>query len=101
MCILTEFMASGSLADILGNATVKLEWKKRLKMLRSAAVGVNYLHSLEPCIIHRDLKPSNLLVPFIKPANVCRACRVVSCRVVSCVSCVSDIRDAALLGGLR
>jgi serine/threonine protein kinase len=73
MCILTEFMPSGSLADILPNATIKLEWKKRLKMLRSAAVGINYLHSLEPCIIHRDLKPSNLLVrspreraPFVR-----------------------------------
>jgi serine/threonine protein kinase len=62
MCILTEFMPAGSLADILPNAAIKLEWKKRLKMLRSAAVGVNYLHSLQPCIIHRDLKPSNLLV---------------------------------------
>jgi serine/threonine protein kinase len=31
-------------------------------MLRSAALGVNYLHTLEPVIIHRDLKSSNLLV---------------------------------------
>jgi serine/threonine protein kinase len=31
-------------------------------MLRNAAVGINYLHSLQPRIIHRDLKPSNLLV---------------------------------------
>jgi serine/threonine protein kinase len=31
-------------------------------MLRSAALGINYLHSLDPTIIHRDIKPSNLLV---------------------------------------
>ena len=31
-------------------------------MLRSAALGINYLHSLHPVIVHRDVKPSNLLV---------------------------------------
>jgi serine/threonine protein kinase len=80
MCILTEFMPSGSLADILPNATIKLEWKKRLKMLRSAAVGINYLHSLEPCIIHRDLKPSNLLVRSLPRARSPCACAMCQMR---------------------
>jgi serine/threonine protein kinase len=62
MCILTEFVATGSLAEILPDTSIKLAWKQRLKMLRSAALGINYLHSLQPCIVHRDLKPSNLLV---------------------------------------
>ncbi|ELR16256.1 serine/threonine protein kinase [Acanthamoeba castellanii str. Neff] len=62
MCIVTEFVSTGSLAEILPDTSIKLEWKRRLKMLRSAAVGINYLHSLQPCIVHRDLKPSNLLV---------------------------------------
>jgi serine/threonine protein kinase len=62
LCIVTEFVRQGCLKDILGNRSVKLTWQQRLRMLKSAALGVNYLHSLQPCIIHRDLKPSNLLV---------------------------------------
>jgi serine/threonine protein kinase len=84
LCIVTEFVKQGALKDILyagphgstmvkyseagnntrgGQVVVKLEWKQRLRMLRSAALGVNYLHTLEPsAIIHRDLKSSNLLV---------------------------------------
>jgi serine/threonine protein kinase len=48
--------------DILQDATVKLMWQQKIKILRSAALGINYLHSLHPIIVHRDLKPSNLLV---------------------------------------
>jgi serine/threonine protein kinase len=62
LCIVTEFMKQGSLRDILANNTIKLAWKQKLRMLRSAALGINYLHSLHPVIVHRDLKPSNLLV---------------------------------------
>jgi serine/threonine protein kinase len=84
LCIVTEFVKQGALKDLLyagphgstmvklgestrgggggGQVVVKLEWKQRLRMLLSAALGVNYLHTLEPVIIHRDLKSSNLLV---------------------------------------
>jgi serine/threonine protein kinase len=62
LCIVTEFAKQGSLRDILGDHGLKLPWTQRLKMLRSAALGINYLHSLQPVIVHRDLKPSNLLV---------------------------------------
>jgi hypothetical protein len=63
LCIVTEFMKLGSLRDILANNGVKLAWKQKLRLLRSAALGINYLHSLHPVIVHRDVKPSNLLVP--------------------------------------
>jgi serine/threonine protein kinase len=62
LCIVTEFMKQGSLKDILSNNAIKLTWKQKLRLLRSAALGINYLHSLHPVIVHRDLKPSNLLV---------------------------------------
>jgi serine/threonine protein kinase len=62
LCIVTEFMKQGSLRDILANNAIKLTWKQKMRMLRSAALGINYLHSLHPVIVHRDLKPSNLLV---------------------------------------
>jgi serine/threonine protein kinase len=62
LCIVTEFVKNGSLRDILANNSVKLPWAQKLKLLHSAALGINYLHSLQPVIVHRDLKPSNLLV---------------------------------------
>ena len=62
LCIVTEFVKQGSLKDILADHSVKLTWDQKLRMLRSAALGLNYLHSLKPVIVHRDLKPSNLLV---------------------------------------
>ncbi len=65
LCIVTEFVKQGSMKDILQNTSaVKLPWMQRLRMLKSAALGINYLHTLNPVIIHRDLKPSNLLVRF-------------------------------------
>jgi serine/threonine protein kinase len=63
LCIVTEFVQQGSLRDMLANRGIKLPWQQRLSMLRSAAQGVSYLHSLQPtAVIHRDLKSSNLLV---------------------------------------
>jgi serine/threonine protein kinase len=62
LCIVTEYVKQGSLRDILADGTIKLTWSQKLRMLRSAALGINYLHSLQPVIVHRDLKPSNLLV---------------------------------------
>jgi serine/threonine protein kinase len=50
------------LTEILADSTVKLAWKQRLGLLRSAVLGINNLHSLEPVIVHCDLKPLNLLV---------------------------------------
>lgn len=62
LCIITEFVSRGSLKEILNNRNIKLAWIQRMRMLKDAALGVHYLHSLQPSIIHRDLKPSNLLV---------------------------------------
>jgi serine/threonine protein kinase len=62
LCIVTEFVKNGSLRDILNNNSIRLTWVQKLKLLHSAALGINYLHSMQPVIVHRDLKPSNLLV---------------------------------------
>ncbi len=66
LCIVTEFVKQGSMKDILQDSSHKLPWMQRLRMLNSAALGINYLHTLNPVIIHRDLKPSNLLVCVIQ-----------------------------------
>jgi serine/threonine protein kinase len=62
LCIVTEFVRQGNVRDMLNKTTIKLEWALRMRMLRGAAIGVDYLHSLSPVIVHRDLKSSNLLV---------------------------------------
>jgi serine/threonine protein kinase len=63
LCVVTEFVKHGSLREVLANSrTIKLSWGQRLSMLLSAAVGLSYLHSLQPPVVHGDLKSSNLLV---------------------------------------
>jgi len=43
----------------------------KLKMLRDAALGMNWLHCSDPMFIHRDLKLSNLLVDNNYKVCVC------------------------------
>ncbi len=57
-----EFAKKGSLQGILEDSGQKLPFRRRIELLHSAALGINYLHSLHPVIVHRDIKPSNLLV---------------------------------------
>jgi serine/threonine protein kinase len=58
------------LRDLLANSAIKLTWAAKLDILRSAAHGVAYLHSIRPFpIVHRDLKPSNLLVEQVAAAG--------------------------------
>jgi hypothetical protein len=48
LCIVTEFVKRGSLKEIISDHTVKLSWVQKMGMLKSAALGINYLHSLSP-----------------------------------------------------
>ncbi|AVK76566.1 serine-threonine kinase [Pandoravirus neocaledonia] len=61
LCVVTEFVRRGSMRRVLDDPTVKITWTERMRMLRTAAVGVAYLHGAAG-IVHRDLKSSNLLV---------------------------------------
>eukprot|EP00163_Fabomonas_tropica_P010422 TRINITY_DN2054_c0_g1_i3.p1 TRINITY_DN2054_c0_g1~~TRINITY_DN2054_c0_g1_i3.p1 ORF type:complete len:1170 (-),score=362.91 TRINITY_DN2054_c0_g1_i3:186-3695(-) len=62
LCIITEFMSSGSLYDILHNEDIHLDLSLMISFARDAAKGMNYLHNASRPIIHRDLKSLNLLV---------------------------------------
>jgi serine/threonine protein kinase len=66
VCIITEYLEQGSLADILyGPTKLPAEiWTLELILTCAlqAARGMLYLHSHQPPICHRDLKSSNLVV---------------------------------------
>nr|UDO46925.1 ser/thr kinase [Pandoravirus massiliensis] len=61
LCVVTEFVRRGSMRRVLDDHSTKITWIERMRMLRTAAVGVAYLHGAVG-IVHRDLKSSNLLV---------------------------------------
>lgn len=77
--IITEFLAGGSLFDLLYNSSQELSLWQSLKILLDVASGMRYLHEQKPCILHRDLKSSNILLakplrsatqePFAKVAD--------------------------------
>ncbi|BFU25236.1 tyrosin kinase, putative [Entamoeba histolytica HM-1:IMSS-B] len=60
--IAMELMRRGSAHTLLMNKSLPINWERRLRMLKDAASGMFYLHSLTPPIIHLDLKSHNLLV---------------------------------------
>lgn len=66
ICIITEYLEQGSLADILygPNKIAADVWSYELALVCAlqAARGMLYLHSHSPPICHRDLKSSNLVV---------------------------------------
>jgi len=65
--ILLEFMAGGSLTELLGSEK-ELCWEDRVQMCKDAASGMLYIHSMGR--IHRDLKSANLLVSELGTVKV-------------------------------
>lgn len=70
-CIVTEFLAKGSLQDVLSNSAPALPLSPEdnrprmspsasVKMALDVATGISYLHASK--VIHRDLKSANCLV---------------------------------------
>lgn len=63
-CIVTEFMSNGSLDLLLHEKDMypDLAWPLRLRILYEIALGVNYLHNMNPPLLHQDLKTQNILL---------------------------------------
>jgi len=62
LCIITEYLAGGSLFHLLHVEKEELDLPQYLSIARGIGLGVNYLHLADPPIIHRDLKSMNLLL---------------------------------------
>lgn len=73
LCIVMEFMAKGSLFQLLQKSkraeargappdVWEIGWDRMRNMMLDAAKGMTYLHNSNPSIVHRDLKSHNLLV---------------------------------------
>ena len=58
--IVLEYMKYGDLREFLENFDTP--WSFKLQIALDIAVGMSYLHSLEPTVIHGDLKIQNILI---------------------------------------
>ncbi|XP_038665027.1 receptor-interacting serine/threonine-protein kinase 2 [Scyliorhinus canicula] len=62
--IVTEYMSNGSLDQLLYQKETypTLPWSLRLRILYEIALGVNFLHNMNPPLLHHDLKAQNILL---------------------------------------
>ena len=67
--MVTELMPRGSLHDLL-KENKEIPFKKKMKMAKDAALGMNWLHCSKPPFIHRDLKTQNILVCISFPYSL-------------------------------
>ena len=51
--LVLEYMARGSLDQILRDTTIDLSWELRIKFAQDASSGMKFLHELDPPRIHR------------------------------------------------
>ncbi|KDP23975.1 hypothetical protein JCGZ_25363 [Jatropha curcas] len=62
--LIYEYMENGSLEEVLfdANRSAHLSWEKRYKICEQIALGLEFLHKMEPPVIHRNIKASNILL---------------------------------------
>eukprot|EP01087_Luapelamoeba_hula_P000429 TRINITY_DN1031_c0_g1_i1.p1 TRINITY_DN1031_c0_g1~~TRINITY_DN1031_c0_g1_i1.p1 ORF type:complete len:938 (+),score=189.16 TRINITY_DN1031_c0_g1_i1:209-3022(+) len=63
LMIIMEFLSNGSVYDLChGKRKRNMSFEQRIKMAKDCALGMNWLHHMNPPFLHLDLKPHNLLV---------------------------------------
>ena len=60
--IISEFVARGSLRDLLSDRSQSISTGLKLKFALDVATGMHFLHTLSPPRVHCDLKCDNLLI---------------------------------------
>ncbi|XP_075983639.1 LIM domain kinase 1 isoform X2 [Anticarsia gemmatalis] len=58
--LVTEYVAGGTLHQLIQDSSVCLSWRDRARLARDVSAGVGYLHRMN--VIHRDLNSHNCLV---------------------------------------
>ncbi|XP_033747383.1 LIM domain kinase 1-like isoform X2 [Pecten maximus] len=58
--LITEFMAGGTLKELLQDMSKPLPWTRRINITKDISNGMAYLHKMD--IIHRDLNSNNCFV---------------------------------------
>ncbi|KAH0694072.1 hypothetical protein KY285_021169 [Solanum tuberosum] len=63
--LVNEYVERGSLSSILSNEveSKKLDWLKRVNIIKGVAYALSYMHhNCSPRIVHRDISSSNILL---------------------------------------
>eukprot|EP00455_Lapot_gusevi_P056792 TRINITY_DN9524_c0_g1_i2.p1 TRINITY_DN9524_c0_g1~~TRINITY_DN9524_c0_g1_i2.p1 ORF type:complete len:208 (+),score=28.19 TRINITY_DN9524_c0_g1_i2:106-729(+) len=69
LCIITEFMARGSLYHVLHQSPVEMNYDRQLSIARQIAAGLAYCHACD--IVHNDIKAYNVLVDEYYRVKLC------------------------------
>ncbi|XP_072526704.1 receptor-interacting serine/threonine-protein kinase 3 [Salminus brasiliensis] len=60
--LVMEYMERGSLLDLQRALNGPPPWPLAFRITHQIALGMNFLHQLDPPLLHLDLKPSNVLL---------------------------------------
>jgi len=67
--MLVEYMAGGSLRNLLFKREVRPEFKEQLRMAWQISEGLTYLHARG--VVHRDLKTANIVLDEERNCRIC------------------------------
>eukprot|EP01127_Copromyxa_protea_P009768 TRINITY_DN2323_c0_g1_i1.p1 TRINITY_DN2323_c0_g1~~TRINITY_DN2323_c0_g1_i1.p1 ORF type:complete len:1850 (-),score=340.01 TRINITY_DN2323_c0_g1_i1:35-5485(-) len=68
LSLVCEFISHGNLYDFIHTAT--FDWTMIYRISYDLAVGLSYLHSVNPPLVHRDLKSPNVLMSSITATDI-------------------------------
>ncbi|KAF7045768.1 hypothetical protein CFC21_054845 [Triticum aestivum] len=69
MFVVEEYMANGSLSNIIHGSSWQLDWTSTFRIIRGIAQGVAHIHTKGT--VHLDLKPDNILLDSNMNPKIC------------------------------